>query len=137
MTTPLAILLVITAILLVWVAWPLFRKPTHKGETNVALQAERIASLKRALTNLKEQYQAGAIADDDYQRMERNTMLELAKVYEAAGLDPNQIAAEEDETIVEEADTGVPCQSCGFSLEDNFKFCPKCGAAQPVAESVA
>ena len=89
MTTPLAILLVIAALLLIWIAWPLFRPAKNKGDLLDALQSERIDSLKRALADLKSQFEAGSIAEDDYERMERNTMLQLAKLYEQAGINPD------------------------------------------------
>lgn len=136
MTTALAVLLVITALNLVWVSWPLFKPATNKGDLFDALQTERIDSLKRSLTDLKDQFEAGSIAHDDYQRMERNTMLELAKLYEKAGIDPSAEApAVEAETAASEPE--FPCNACGAALEQAFKFCPKCGKPQLVEESVA
>jgi rRNA maturation endonuclease Nob1 len=135
MTTALALLLVITAINLVWVSWPLFRPAKNKGDLLDALQAERIASLKRSLVDLKTQFEAGSIAEDDFARMERNTMLELAKIYEAAGINPDADAEEEEPE--EEVDHRLPCHACGALLDGSFKFCPKCGAEQNVEASVA
>ncbi len=116
------LLIYITGSLLImfWVAEPLLRSRTSGASAADQVLQERVDALLESLRKMHDPRENDRLLDKDFENIERRLMLELAKIYERQGVDPN---------IMESLES---C-ACGSSLKSDYAFCPGCGRGLKVA----
>ena len=116
----------LSLLLILWTVLPLLKAlVVAGGERRDELAEERLHSLYQSLGSLYTSKERGAVAEDDFQNIERRLILEAAKILRALGVDPKGAAAEARQT----APSGKKrfCGHCGAKRKPEFQFCPICG----------
>ncbi len=117
-------------LLLFWVLLPLLQSGTG-GSLDDALFHERARALLHALDELGKGEKK--VTEDDRANIQNRLILELAKMYHARGIPPNQLLAEAapQEGAAGERETAAEghafCTGCGKPRERSYQFCPFCG----------
>lgn len=107
-----------TFMLIAWIATPLvFSAGADNGDQ---LLDERLQGLKKALRELRENIEKGDVGKKDAANIERRLILEIAKIYQAMGIEPDNMK-------------DSSCRSCGKPLADNHVYCPACGSKTQAA----
>lgn len=116
-------------LMLHWVLAPLLKAGSFCSPDD-ELFHERTTILFQALSNLENGEKK--VAEDDRENIRNRLILELAKIYRARGISPQQLlgepAASEEKTARKTAAKADPfCSGCGKPRENRFQFCPFCG----------
>ena len=120
----LALFLVGTLLVLLWVVFPMLAAGIDRRKTAAdAANAERSQALLNSLRELYADHERGHISDDDLPNIERRLLLDLARLNHDSGIEPG--AEEKVRAVAEEA---TSCEHCGAEREGNYRFCPSCGA---------
>jgi len=132
--------ILVAASLLLWVVAPLLRDGSDKrgGMDDLALERER--ALLSSLHDLYRERETGKVSEGDFPSIERRMLLELAKLYAAAKVDP--AGGEAQAATAEPPATAEPvaesssafCTQCGAKQTADHRFCGQCGHAFDVSQ---
>lgn len=127
----LAATLAVSLTMLAWVGYPLIAKTQRtRLASDRQMSEQRVRALLASLEKLRENRDAGKIAGDDFENIERGLLLQLAKLYRELDIAPLGSETETAETGDEEGAEPVkqPLQcACGAPLRDFYHYCANCG----------